>query len=198
MHITSGWRRATALLKRYWRVIAGLGLAAAALYVATALSDTQGRADLPLGYAVRMTCEDDPESYLWSGGCDRVAADIARTDKPSFVDLYLAFVRAHHTPIPSQATARQIASAPCDPGFDRKAALKGTRYILSPDAFADVCTSAEAEAVMTEIDARDRALLMIEREGLSWEALAAGAMANLTEPLVLFAAAAVAAALWIL
>ena len=40
---------------------------------------------------------------------------------------------------------------------------------------------------MGEIDARDRALLAIEREGLSHEALFAGALANLSEPLVIFA-----------
>jgi hypothetical protein len=186
------------VLRRSWRGIIGLCLAGAAVYAATTLSDSQGRADIPSGYAVRMTCEEDPESYLWSGGCDRIAADIARTDAPSFWELYLAFVRVHHTPIPSPATARRIAQAACDPGFDRKATLKGTRFILSPNAFADVCRLKEAQAVMDEIDARDRALLTIERAGLSWSALYAGALANLTEPLAVFAAALVAAALWIL
>lgn len=198
MRIAASGTTLISLLKRSWRAIVGLCLAGAAIYAAVELSDQQGRADLPSGYAVRMTCEDDPEAYLWSGGCERIAAAIAQTDKPSFGELYLAFVRVHHTPIPSQATARQIARTQCDPGFDRKATLKGTRFVLSPDAFAEVCTREEAEAVMHEIDARDRALLTIEREGLSWAALAAGALANLTEPLVLFAAFAIAAALWIL
>lgn len=198
MRIPSGGLGLISILKRGWRLIVGLGLAGAALYAATMLSDTQGRADIPSGYAVRMTCEDDPESYLWSGGCDRVAADIARTDVPSFWELYRAFVRVHHTQIPSPAIARRIAQPRCDPAFDLKAALKGTRFILSPNAFTGVCTHAEAEAVMAEIDARDRALLTIERAGLSWSALYAGALANLTEPLVLLAAAAIAAALWIL
>jgi hypothetical protein len=185
-------------LKRRWRLLAGICLAGAGLYVAMTLSDTQGRSDLPYGYAVRMTCEDDPESHLWSGGCDRIAADIARTAKPSFAELYWAFVTVHHTPIPSAATARRFADAPCEAGFDADAALKGTRFVLSPEKFVGVCTRAHAAAIMDEIDARDRALLTIERAGLSWSALAAGALANLTEPLVLLAAITLILALWIL
>jgi hypothetical protein len=186
------------VLKRRWRLLAGICLAGAGLYVATTLSDTQGRFDIPYGYAVRMTCEDDPESHLWSGGCDRIAADIARTGKPSLAELYRAFVTVHHTPIPSAATVRRFADVPCDAGFDRDATLKGTRFVLSPEKFAGVCTHAQAAMIMNEIDARDRALLTIERAGLSWSALAAGALANLTEPLVLLAASALLAALWIL
>jgi hypothetical protein len=193
-----GLMRVVCFLERFWRLLAGICLAGAAVYVATTLSDTQGRGDLPYGYAVRMTCEDDPESHLWSGGCDRIAADIARTGKPSFAALYRALVTVHHTPIPSAATARRFADAPCDAGFDTDATSKGTRFVLSPEKFAGVCTRAHAAAIMNEIDARDRALLTIERAGLSWSALAAGALANLTEPLVLLAAAALLLALWIL
>lgn len=186
------------LFKRYWRLLVGLGLAGLAVYVATTISDVQGRADLPYGYAVRMTCEDDPESHLWNGGCERIAADIARSDLPSFAALYQAFVTVHHRQIPSPRTVRRFADAPCDPGFDIEAVLKGTRFVLSPDAFAGVCSEHHAEAIRNEIDARDRALLTIEREGLSWSALAAGALANLTEPLVILATVTVALALWIL
>ncbi len=100
-------------LVHHWRFLAGLAVVGAGVYVATTISDTQGRGDLPRGYAVRMTCENDPESYLWSGECDRVAADIARTDKPSFIELYLAFVAAHHSLIPSPATQRRFAGTPC-------------------------------------------------------------------------------------
>ena len=71
--------------RRNWRLLCAAAIAAAAVYWAIELSDYQGRYDIPAGYAVRMTCEADPESALWSGGCDRVAADIARTDKPSFL-----------------------------------------------------------------------------------------------------------------
>ena len=186
------------LLRRHWRTLAAACLAGAGVYLAITLSDTQGRFDLPRGYAVRMTCEDDPESSLWSGGCDRVAADIAHTGAPSFGALYRAFVRAHHSAIPSPATTRKYASAPCEPGFDIRAALKGTRYVLSPDEFANVCSLAHARAVMDEIDARDRAYLVIERAGLSYEALAAGTLANLTEPLALLGAAVLVVALWLL
>lgn len=185
-------------LRRYWRLIVGLGLAAVALAVAIPLSDTQGRGDLPSGYAVRMTCEPDPESVLWSGGCDRVAADIARTDEPSFAELYRAFVRVHHSQIPSPATRRRFGSVPCEPDFDREKTIKGTRFVLAPARFAEACTQAHAQAIMEEIDARDRALLTIERGGLSMTALAAGTLANLSEPLVIFAAVAAVAALWIL
>jgi hypothetical protein len=61
-----------------------------------------------------------------------------------------------------------------------------------------VCSNAHAKAIENEIDARDRALLVIERGGLSWSPLIAGTLANLTEPLVLLAAAFVVLALWIL
>jgi hypothetical protein len=193
-----GVRRTVSALRGRWRIIAGICLLAAGLLIATNVSDRQGRADLPYGYAVRMTCEDDPESHLWSGGCERIVADIARTDPPSFADLYRAFVTVHHVPIPSPATVRRFSGQPCAPGFALEATLKGTRFVLSPERFASVCSSAHADAVMEEIDARDRALLTIERAGLSWTALAAGALANLTEPLVLFAAAVLFLALWIL
>ena len=188
----------TTFLRRRWRLLAGLCLAGAGIYVAATLSDTQGRADLASGYAVRMTCEDDPESDLWGGGCERIAADIARSGRPSFFALYRAFVAAHHSVIPSPATMRRFAHLGCEPGFDAGKALKGTRFILTPDAFVDACSGAQAHAIMGEIDARDRALLTIERAGLSWQALVAGTLANLTEPLVLLGTAAVVLGLWIL
>jgi hypothetical protein len=190
--------RTEAVIKRRWRLIAGLFLAGAAVWVATSLSDEQGRADIPSGYAVRMTCEKDPESYLWSGGCDRIAADIARTGRPSFGKLYRAFVAVHHTAIPSPATIRRFARKPCETGFDIRDALRGTRFVLSPEAFKGVCSRAYAKAIENEIDARDRALLTIERGGLSWLPLVAGTLANLSEPLVLLGAAFVVLALWIL
>jgi hypothetical protein len=147
-----------------------------------------------------MTCEPDPESPLWSGGCDRVAADIARTGKPSFGELYRAFLTVHHREIPSPETRRRFADVPCDPAFSREATLKGTRFVLEPVRvrFDGTCTLAHAQAIMDEIDVRDRALLTIERGGLSHAALFAGALANLSEPLVIFAAAVAVAALWIL
>jgi hypothetical protein len=186
------------MLWRTWRAVLALGLAALALYLAVARSDVQGRADLPYGYAVRMTCEDDPESHLWSGGCERIAADIARTGSPSFFELYRAFVTVHHTQRPSAATTRRFAGTACTPGFEIAENINGTRAILSPDLYAGVCNPAHAQAIRMEMDDRDRALLTIERAGLSWSALAAGALANLTEPVVLFAGAAVVLALWIL
>lgn len=189
---------AVSIFKRSWRVALALGLATLALYLAIAKSDVQGRADLPYGYAVRMTCEDDPESHLWSGGCERIAADIARTGTPTFVELYRAFVTVHHTQRPSAATTRRFADAPCTPGFEISEDIKGTRAILSHDLFDGVCNAAHAQAIRQEMDTRDRALLTIERAGLSWSALAAGALANLTEPVVLFTGAVVILALWIL
>jgi hypothetical protein len=197
--VALAWRLACGV-RRHWRLLVGLGCAAAALAVAVELSDSQGRFDIPYGYAVRMTCEPDPEFALWGGGCDRVAADIARTDKPSFFELYRAFITVHHLPIPSPATRRRFADVPCDPGFDRDAFLKGSRYVFVPVRvlFNEACTLPHANAIMDEIDARDRALLTIERGGLSQSALIAGALANLSEPLVIFGAAAVLAALLIL
>jgi hypothetical protein len=173
--------RLVAEVRKSWRLLVGAVLAFGAVAVAIELSDRQGRHDLPAGYAARMTCEQDPESALWSGGCDRVAADIARTDKPSFLELYRAFVTVHHRHIPSPPLQREIRAATCDAGH-----------------FAGVCTAAHARAVMDELDARDRALLAIEREGLSQEALIAGALANLTEPLVILAGILVIVALIIL
>lgn len=193
-------RRLLGELRKSWRLLAGAAVAVAAVSYAIELSDQQGRFDIPSGYAVRMTCEADPESALWSGGCDRIAADIARTDKPSFFELYRAFVRAHHHHIPSPATRRQFQDVACDADFNLDAALRGTRYVFIPlrRHFAEVCTRAEVRAIMGEIDERDRALLAIERAGLSHAALYAGALANLTEPLIIFALVAIAAALTIL
>ncbi len=189
---------ALSLVGRHWRFLVGLVVVGAGVYVAMTISDAQGRGDLPRGYAVRMTCEKDPESYLWSGGCERVAADIARTDRPSFLELYRAFVAAHHSLIPSPATTRRFARVPCEPGFDVGKTLKGTRFILEPDLFAGVCTPANAEAIKDEVDAKDRALLTIERGGLSYAALIAGTLANLSEPLVILGASALLVGLWIL
>lgn len=189
--------RGELVFKRCWRPLTALILLGAVVYFAVDFSDQQGRADLASGYAVRMTCENDPESYLWSGGCDRIAADIAVKGKPSFLELYRAFIAAHHRAIPAPALLRRYSRS-CEPGFDVRPLLKGTRFILSPEAFEPVCSKAFAHAVMDQIDARDRALLVIEREGLSWQALMAGTLANLSEPLVLFASAVVVVALWIL
>lgn len=191
-----GLSSVVALIGRHWRILAGLCLAGAGLYIAIEISDKQGRADLPYGYAVRMTCEDDPESYLWSGGCDRIAADIARTDRPSFGDLYQAFVIVHHSSIPSAATARHFANVPCDTGFKLDETLKGTRYILVTEKFANVCSLPHAQAIMDEIDTRARALMTIERGGLTYSALAAGTIANLTNPLAILAATLVVMVLW--
>jgi hypothetical protein len=198
MRVSLGVTGVASFLRRRWRILLGLCLAGAGVFAAITRSDEQGRADLPYGYAVRMTCEDDPESHLWSGGCERIAADIARTDPPSLADLYWAFVAVHHSPIPSPATARRFASVPCDADFKLDDALEGTRFVLSPEKFASVCSLAQAREIMDEIDARDRALLTIERAGLSYSALAAGALANLTEPLALLSAAVLFLALWIL
>lgn len=187
-------------VRRHWRLLAGAAVAVAAISYAIDLSDRQGRFDIPSGYAVRMTCESDPESVLWNGGCDRIAADIARTDKPNFFALYQAFLRVHHRQIPAPATRRRFATVPCEPNFSIDAALRGTRYVFIPlrRHFAEACTEAEVRAIMIELDERDRALLAIERAGLSHAALYAGALANLTEPLVIFGAAVIVAALVIL
>lgn len=186
--------------RRNWRFLLGAIIAGGVIWAAIETSDRQGRFDIPSGYAVRMTCEPDPESPLWNGGCERVAADIARKDKPGFVELYRAFVTVHHRYIPSPATRSRFRGVPCGQGFDLDAALRGTRYVFVPLRvhFAGACTVAEVQAIMTEIDERDRALLTIERAGLSHSALYAGALANLTEPVVIFAAAAILAALIIL
>ncbi|MGI9404385.1 MAG: hypothetical protein ACR2OF_07765 [Hyphomicrobium sp.] len=192
-----GLSSVVAYIRRHWRIIAGAGLAGAGLYIAIEISDKQGRDDLSFGYAERMTCEDDPESHLWSGGCDRIAADIARTDRPSFGDLYQAFVVVHHSAIPSAVTARQFANVPCDAGFNLDATLKGTRYILVTEKFTSVCSLAHAQAIMEEIDTRARALMTIERGGLTYSALAAGTLANLTNPLAILAAALLVMVLWI-
>jgi len=192
--------RIQAELRQNWRFLCAGVLVLGAVGTAIELSDQQGRMDIPSGYAVRMVCEPDPESHLWGGGCDRVADDIARIDKPSFGELYRAFVTVHHRRIPSPAVERQYRQVPCEEGFDLDRKLAGTRYVFVPlrPHFAGACTAAHVEAVKGEIDDRDRALLAIEREGLSHAALFAGALANLTEPLVILGAVAVVAALVIL
>lgn len=171
-------------LRRRWPLVLVLALLGGWVAFAFWLSDIQGRMDLPRAYSVRMTCEDDLEAALWRGGCERVAADIAKTGRPSFGDLYAAFVQVHHVPGPGAAAAQSFKETPADPAFDVQAMLAGQRYglaLVTPE-FEGVKSRAHAEAVMDEIDKRDRALLAIGRAGLSHEALFAGAAANLVNP----------------
>ncbi len=171
-------------MRRRWRLVLALALAAGWVAFAVSLSDVQGRMDLPRAYSVRMTCEDDPEATLWHGGCDRIAGDIATAGKPSFGALYSAFVTVHHQPPPGDAVRPDFAALGAEPGFDLQAALQGQRYGLAAvrPEFDGVARKDHAEAVMAAIDTRDRALLVIGRAGLSFEALLVGALANLVHP----------------
>jgi len=171
-------------LRRRWPLVLALALAGGWIWLAVWLSDVQGRMDLPLAYSIRMTCEDDPEAELWRGGCERIAADIAKTGRPPFLDLYAAFVQVHHAPEPRVAAGTRFADAEAEPGFDVAPMLAGQRYglaLVTPE-FEGVKSRAHAEAVKDEIDTRDRALLAIGRAGLSQEALIAGTLANLAHP----------------
>ena len=170
-------------VRRFWPLLLVLALAGGWIWFAFVLSDAQGRLDLPRGYSIRMTCEDDPEADLWRGGCERVAADIAERGRPSFFELFRAFVVVHHGPTPREAAAGS-AGAHAEPGFDLDGALAGQRYGLAIERheFEGVQSRAHAEAVMRAIDERDRALLVIERAGLSMPPLVAGAAANLAHP----------------
>lgn len=170
----------------HWRPLAVLAVAAAGLLVAVILADEQGRHDMRYGLPLRVSCEEDLESDLWRGGCERIAGDIARTDRPSFADLYWAFVALHHSPSPTEAAARRFAHMPSDPDFDVASALKGTRYVVTPQHFAEARNADHAKAIMDELDKRDRARLLVARGGLSLTALAAGTLANLTDATVLF------------
>ncbi len=166
--------------RRYWPLL--IALAGGWVWFAFVLSDAQGRLDLPRAYAVRMTCEDDPEADLWRGGCDRVEEAIAATDRPSFFELYRAFVIVHHGPSPrAQGKAALGAS---EAGFDLDTALAGQRYGLASErpSFEGVRSRAHADAVKAAIDRRDRELLVIGRAGLSMPPLVAGAAANLMHP----------------
>jgi uncharacterized membrane protein YhdT len=177
-------RQSALALRRRWPLVLVLALLGGWVAFAFWLSDIQGRMDLPRAYSVRMTCEDDLEAALWRGGCERVEADIAKMGRPSFGDLYAAFVQVHHVPSPGAAAARSFKEAPADPAFDVQAMLAGQRYglaLVTPE-FEGVKSRAHAEAVMDEIDKRDRALLAIGRAGLSQHALLAGALANLANP----------------
>lgn len=171
-------------LVRRWPLVLACALAGGWVWFAVWLSDVQGRMDLPRAYSVRMTCEDDPEAELWRGGCERIAADIAKTGRPGFLDLYNAFVLVHHAPTAGAAAAAAFAGTPAEPGFDLARMLAGQRYglaMVTPE-FDGVASRAHAEAVMDEIDKRDRALLVIGRAGLGMDALIAGALANLVHP----------------
>ncbi len=153
---------------------------------------------MPSGYAVRMTCETDPESDLWSGGCDRIAADIARRGRPGFVELYRAFVAVHHAAIPSPAATRRFAGATCEPGFDIGKTLQGTRFILSPTLFRRrVLARVGPRRSWTRSMPRPRAADDRARRALL-APLAAGTLANLTEPLVLLCRRVRRLSLWIL
>lgn len=171
------------LRRRWWLVLAVL-LAGGWVWFAVWLSDVQGRMDLPRAYSVRMTCEDDPEADLWRGGCERIRADIERSGRPGFLDLYNAFVQVHHAPAPGAAAGARFADAEAEPGFDVAPLLAGQRYGLAAvtPEFEGVKSRAHAEAVKDEIDVRDRALLVIGRAGLGFDALIAGALANLVHP----------------
>lgn len=176
---------------RRWRLALAIGLAGAWVAFAFWLSDAQGRMDLPQAYSIRMTCEDDPEAALWRGGCDRITGDIAVAKRPSFGDLYAAFVAVHHAPGPGDAGAARFAAEPAEAGFDVKVLLVGQRYglaLVAPE-FDRVKSRAHAEAVMEAIDARDRALLAIGRAELGHDALLAGALANLAHPGAMIAGA---------
>lgn len=174
-------------LRRRWPLALGVVLAGACVAFAIVLSDEQGRMNLPLAYSVRMTCEDDIEAALWHGGCERIAPDIAKTGRPSFGELYDAFVTVHHAPSPREASAARFAAETHDAAFDVKAMLAGQRYGLASvmPEFEGVKSRAQAEAVIDGIDARDRALLAIGRAGLGYDALIAGTLANLMHPAAL-------------
>ncbi|HRN88352.1 hypothetical protein [Hyphomicrobium sp.] len=169
-------------VRRFWPLFLVLALAGAWVWFAFVLSDAQGRLDLPRGYSIRMTCEDDPEADLWRGGCERLEADIAAAGRPSFFELFRAFVAVHHAPTPREAAAASAAQP--EPGFDLDRALAGQRYGLAIERheFEGVQSGVHADAVKAAIDERDRALLVIERAGLSMPPLIAGAAANLVHP----------------
>jgi hypothetical protein len=172
------------IVRRRWPMLLVLALAGAWIGFAIMLSDEQGRFALPRAYSVKMTCEDDPEAALWAGGCDRIAADIAKSGRPGFLDLYAAFVDAHHVASPREAASALGAGEPVDPSFDVGAMLAGQRYglaLVAPE-FEGVRSRRHAEAIMEKIDKRDRALLTIGRAGLGYDALIAGTLANLAHP----------------
>jgi hypothetical protein len=204
MHTVASILRALAhSIRRRWRVVVALSVAAAGLAAAVVIADEQGRHDIRYGLPLRVSCEEDPESALWRGGCERIMADIARTDQPSFADLYWAFVALHHSPSPREAAARRFSHAPIDPSFDVASALKGTRYVITPQHFADARNIEHARAIMDELDKKDRVLLLVSRGGLSLTALAAGTLANVTDAIVLLGITVVASGLlvarrWIL
>jgi hypothetical protein len=171
-------------LRQRWPLALGILLAGCLVAFAIQLSDEQGRMDLPLAYSIKMTCEDDIEAALWRGGCERIAPDIAKSGRPSFGDLYHAFVTVHHAATPREASARRFAGEAPDPAFDLKVMLTGQRYSLASvmPEFEGVHSLVHAQSVIEGIDERDRALLTIGRAGLGYDALIAGALANLLHP----------------
>lgn len=191
-------RSAAAFFRKHLLRIAVLFFIAVGLTFAVMLADEQNREDVRYGLPLRVSCEEDSESDLWRGGCERIAADIARKDRPSFADLYSTFVALHHATDPIEVAARSFADQPVDPAFDPTAEIKGTRYVISPQLFAGARNSAHARAIMLEIDKRDRARLLVSREGLTLKALAAATLANLTDAAALIAITLVAGLLLVL
>ena len=173
-------------MRRRWRPLTAFAVVATALIAAVILADEQGRHDMRYGLPLSVSCEEDIEADLWRGGCERIATDIARTDEPTFADLYWAFVALHHAPGPVEAASRRFASTPPDSAFDLAATLKGTRYVIAPELFADARHADHVRAIMEEIDKRDRVRLLVARGGLTLTALAAGTLANLTDVMALF------------
>jgi hypothetical protein len=187
--------RSARFVRRRWLPLTASCIGVVGVVAAVVLADEQGRNDIRYGLPLRVSCEDDPESSLWRGGCERIAADIARTDRPSFADLYSAFVALHHSPGPAEAAARRFAHASVDESFDLASVLKGTRYVVTPHYFTGARGLEHANAIMEEIDKQDRARLLVARGGLTLTALAAGTLANLTDAIVLLGITVVASVL---
>jgi hypothetical protein len=177
----------------WWPVLVATPIAAAGLWLAVSESDAQGRRDLQYAFSVRMTCEEDPESGLWSGECERIEGAIARTDRPSFLDLYQAFRIVHHEGAPASAAAAGSSTAGNATPLDIDSLLAGSRYIIQLKEFLSARTLEDVHAIKAKIDRRDRALLLIERDGrLSTRALVAGTLANLTSAWALSVSAGLA------
>ena len=185
-----------------WRLLCGAVIAAAAVYGAIELSDYSGS----LRHSGRLCRAHDVRARSGIRPLERRVRSRRRRYRPHRqAVVHRALPRLRHRASPADPLARKhagsFAQTACDPAFDQDAALKGTRYRLDSAARAfrrGLHAGAYRRPSWQEIDARDRALLAIEREGLSHEALVAGALANLTEPVVIFAGAVIAAALLIL
>ena len=90
-------------VESHWRVLSALSVVAAGLLTAVIIADEQGRDDIRYGLPLRVSCEEDIESDLWRGGCERIALTNVVTDRSKFDEITSGPSNPHGRPCRSLA-----------------------------------------------------------------------------------------------